>query len=293
MKVDIHADDYAYSLNTSKDIIDCIKSGNLDSFSIICNTPYFEKCMGLLYKEIPYFEYLPLISIHLCLPEGKTESGLLPMSWEKLFLNNYLNKRRLKKELKKEIRRQIEKTQNAIKKCIAIAKDNNVEVKQIGIRIDSHVHTHLIPAVWESLIEVIDENNYEIEYIRNPKEPILPFAKNNLLSYGIVNIIKNRILMAYSKKVDKYCDEHKLAKMFMWGLCMSGHMDIDRIKKIYPDMYKYAKERNRDLEILFHPGTALKEEYLKEMNIDYFNDFNSSGNRRIEKEAVLRIKEVI
>ena len=43
--VDIHADDYGYSLNTSKDILDCIKADNLDSFSIICNMPAFEESM--------------------------------------------------------------------------------------------------------------------------------------------------------------------------------------------------------------------------------------------------------
>ena len=293
MNIDIHADDFGYSLNTSKDIIECVKSGNLNSFSIICNTSHFDDCMEYLYNEIPSFDYLPLISVHINLPEGFSTSKSLPMSWGKLFINSYLNKNKLKKEIKKEIKNQIEKTWGAIKKCIEIAEQNNVEVKQNGLRLDSHVHTHLIPVVWESMIEVIEENNYDVEFIRNPKEPLKPFKVDSLLSYGVANILKNRILMTYSGKVDDYCEKHGLNKMYMWGLTMSGHMDFARIKKIYPKMIEYCEERNRDLEILFHPGLALEDEYSKEMNANYFKDFNSSKNRNIEKDSVLRIKEVI
>ena len=293
MKVDIHADDYGYSINTSKDIIECVKKGNLNSFSILCNMSCFDECMDLLYQEIPSFKYMPLLSIHINLPEGIMDSNYLPLSWVNLFLGSIFRKSILKKEIKKVIKDQIDKTQVVIDKCINIAKENGIEVKQKGIRLDSHVHTHLIPVVWESLVEVIDENNYDVEFIRNPKEPIIPFMKRNIFSYGLANIIKNRILMFYSKKVDKYCDSHNLNKMYMWGLLMSGHMDYDRIKDVYPNVIDYCKNKNRDLEILFHPGLALKDEYSDEKNLDYYNDFNSSKFRTIEKNSVLRIEEIV
>ena len=47
--VDIHADDYGYSINTSKDMLECMKAGALDSISIICNTKWFEYSMEMLY----------------------------------------------------------------------------------------------------------------------------------------------------------------------------------------------------------------------------------------------------
>lgn len=287
--VDIHADDYGYSINTSKDMLECMKKGCLNSFSIICNNAKFEESMDMLYEAIPSFPFLPLISVHINLPEGKGD--ILPLSWAKLFLSN----NSIKSELKKEIKHQIEKINEVVEKCIEIANNCGIPVNQRGIRLDTHIHTHPIPVVWNSLIEVIDEEKYHIEYIRNPKEPIIPFIKNVSLipSYGITNIIKNRILMFYSRKIDKYCDEHKIEKMYMWGLCMSGHMDFDRIKKIYPDMLKYASSHNRKLELLFHPGMALESEYSEEMNKDYFRDANLSKNRHIEKDAVMRIKEII
>ena len=287
--VDIHADDYGYSINTSKDMLECMKKGCLNSFSIICNNAKFEESMDMLYEAIPSFPFLPLISVHINLPEGKGD--ILPLSWAKLFLSN----NSIKSELKKEIKYQIEKVNEVVEKCLEIANSCGIPVNQRGIRLDAHIHTHPIPVVWNSLIEVIDEEKYHIEYIRNPKEPIIPFIKNVSLipSYGITNIIKNRILMFYSRKIDKYCDEHKIEKMYMWGLCMSGHMDFDRIKKIYPDMLKYASSHNRKLELLFHPGMALESEYSEEMNKDYFRDANLSKNRHIEKDAVMRIKEII
>ncbi len=295
-KIDIHADDYAYSTHTSMDILDCIKQGKLDSFSIICNTDYFEESMELLYKTIPSLDFLPLISVHLDIPEGESDSDLFPMSWGALFFASYTPKRKeVKAALKKELKRQIDKTQEVIERCIQIAKENGVKTKQEGIRLDSHIHTHLIPVVWDALTEVIDEEDYGIEYIRNPKEPLLPFLKEISLipSYGIANIIKNRILMLYSGKVDRYCERHKLDKMYMWGLTMSGHMDFERIERLYPAMSEKAKKDGRILELLFHPGQALMEEYGREMNRNYFNNANASLNRTIEKEAVMHIEEVV
>ena len=295
VKVDIHADDYGYSLNTSEDILDCMKEGKLDSFSVICNTKWFDESMELLYKTIPSLPFLPLISIHLNLPEGKQVSDLLPMSWGKLFLSSYGFKRKqIKEAIKSELKTQIDVSQKAIDKCILIAKEHGVACKQKSIRLDSHVHTHLIPVVWTALTELIQEENYDVEYIRNPKEPLMPFLRKTSLwpTYSLVNFVKNRILMFYSGKVDKYCEQHGLDKIFMWGLVMSGHMDYDRIQNIYPDMLKTAEKNNRTLEILFHPGKAELSEKSAEMNDGYFSDFNSSENRHIEKNAVMEIKKI-
>lgn len=298
--VDIHADDYGYSLNTSKDILDCLKVGKLDSISIICNTNAFEESMDLLYKEIPNLPYLPLMSVHLNLVEGfnlsntplLSKNGINNSSWADLFIASFGGmKSDLKEQAKQEIKAQINKTNEVIKKCIDIAKKNNVEYKQKGLRIDSHVHTHPIPVVFDALVEVIKEEKYNVEYIRNPKEPLVPFIKNVNLwkTYGIVNFAKNIILNIFSIKVDKYCKKHGIGLMYMWGLVMSGHMDYDRIQKLYNDMENYSNKHNKKLELLFHPGIGLKDEYSNEKNIEYFNDFNSSENRKEEKDAVMRI----
>lgn len=287
--IDIHADDYGYSLNTSKDILDCIKSGNLDSFSIICNMPRFEESMQLLYDAIPSLKFLPTMSIHINLPEGIFDNDFFPKTWGQLFLT--INNDKNRTIIKEEIIKQIDKTQEVINKCLEIAKKNSIPCKQKSIRIDSHIHTHLIPVVWDALVLAIEEKKYDVEYIRNPKEPIIPFIKHPN-GYGLVNLLKNRILMFYSRKVDDYCDLHDIEKVYMWGLMMSGHMDFDRINSVYVDMANYASSHNRKLVLLFHPGQATRDEHSSAVNEEYFVNANLSNNRRIEKEAVMRISEV-
>ena len=300
--IDIHADDYGYTLNTSKDILDLMKDGLLDSISIIPNTSYFDESMELLYESIPSLPFLPLLSVHLNLIDGYNLSNTSLLSkndknvksWGEIFIISIGGmKKVLKKQLKAEIKVQIDKAESVISKCIEIAIDNGVPCFQKGIRIDSHIHTHSIPMEFEALIEVIKEEHYNVEYIRNPKEPLIPFIKNIGLGYKPINLVKNIILNILSIKIDKYLDKNNMKKMYMWGLVMSGEMDFDRIKKLYPQMKKYAYKKNRKLEILFHPGLALESEYREELNKEDMKNANTSNNRIVEKKAVMNMKELI
>ena len=74
-KIDIHADDYALTVNTSKDMLDCMKAGKLNSISIVPNTSSFDQCMDMMYEAIPSLPYLPLMSVHLDFVEGRSLAG--------------------------------------------------------------------------------------------------------------------------------------------------------------------------------------------------------------------------
>ena len=50
-KVDVHADDYGLTLNTSKDIMEGINAGKLNSISIMPNTTCFEEAREYFYKK--------------------------------------------------------------------------------------------------------------------------------------------------------------------------------------------------------------------------------------------------
>ena len=166
--VDIHADDYGYSISTSLDILECLKAGKLDSISLMSNMKAFDESMDILEKEIPNLPFLPKMSVHLNIPEGISKENEFPMSWGKLFLVSYsFSRKKIKDALKKELKDQIDKAWIRTEKCIEIAKENNIPFNQHGIRLDSHIHTHLIPVVWDALMEVIEEDNYDVEYIRN------------------------------------------------------------------------------------------------------------------------------
>lgn len=304
---DIHADDYALTLNTSKDMLECMRAGKLDSISIVPNMSCFEKCMELLYEEIPGLPFLPLLSVHLDFVEGRSLAGkaaapdlvkpgtdLMGLGWGGLFAASYLpaKRRRVKEQLKREIRAQLAKAQQAIEKCIRLAKENGVSCGQKGMRIDSHQHAHMIPVVWEAVLEAVREEGYSLEYIRNSKELLGIFLTDVSLygTYRPVNFVKNRLLSLYSHKVDRYCRENGMEQMYLWGLVMSGRMDRERIERLYGKMKRRARKDGRTLEILFHPGLTLPGEVTSEIAEEAAKDFYLKKDRHVEKEAVLGVQ---
>ena len=70
-EIDVHADDYALTVHTSADILECMKKGKLNSISIVPNMSCFEECMDMLYKAVPTLPFLPAMSVHLDFVEGK------------------------------------------------------------------------------------------------------------------------------------------------------------------------------------------------------------------------------
>lgn len=298
MKIDIHADDYALTPNTSKDILKCIKQGKLDSISIVPNMSCFEECMEMLYKAIPELPFLPLMSIHVNLVEGiplfKGSDDIPPYecsSWGKLYMYNWIigKSSPIRISIEDEVKAQIIKCQKAIDECIEIAKKSGTSCRQKGLRIDSHQHTHMIPMVWNACIKASKTVNAKLEYIRNSYEPLMVFLNNKEArsSYRLVNIVKNRILAIHSKKADRLCDELKLDKMCLWGLIMSGNMDINRVSSLYKNVSNLADRKSRTLEILFHPGEALSFEINDELDAEAVIGFYLNDGRKNEMETVM------
>ncbi|MCR5107744.1 MAG: ChbG/HpnK family deacetylase [Lachnospiraceae bacterium] len=297
--IDIHADDYALTKNTSSDILECMQKGKLNSISIVPNSACFDECMEMLYSAIPSLPFLPCMSVHINLVEGLclTDSGFgkyMDFSWGKLFLYSYIlpPRNNIRTGIRKEISAQIKKCKSAIDKCLEIAAENNVRCSQRNLRLDSHQHTHHLPIVWKSITSVVREEKYDIEYIRCSREPLSVFLSDTGLftSYRPVNAVKNMILAMYSGKIDRYCQEKGLRKMYLWGLLMSGKMDHSRVSRLKGSMEKKAVANGRDLEILFHPGIALSDEIGKEINPEAAKEFYLSSNRTLEKDAVLRFQ---
>lgn len=308
-EIDIHADDYALTINTSKDMLDCMEAGKLDSISIVPNMSCFRECMELLYEAVPRLPFLPLLSVHLDFVEGNCLAGakevpllvrkgsnLTGLSWGGLFKLSYLPHKRnaAKKQLKKEIKAQIAVIRNVTEHCMELAAKNKVPFKQKGLRIDSHQHAHMIPVVWEALTEVIAEENYAVEYIRNSKEVLGAFLSEVSFwkTYRPVNFVKNRLLSLYSHKIDRYGKARSLHKMYLWGLIMSGYMDYDRVVRLYPKIAAKAEKEGRVLEILFHPGITLPEEVTEEIGKEAAEDFYTLSDRRVEKETVMRMEKI-
>lgn len=309
IELDVHADDYALTVHTSQDILECMKKGKLDSISVMVNMSCSGECIDMLIKEIPELPFLPQMSVHLDFVEGKCLAGggevpllagkgsnLIGLSWENLFiLSFHPGKRKAAKEqLKKEIRAQLSEGWREIRRCMEEAERHHIPCAQKKMRIDSHQHAHMIPVVWEALTEVIAEEKYEVEYIRNSKELLGVFLADFSLwkTYRPINFVKNRLLYLFSFKVDRYVEEHSMQQMYLWGLVMSGHMDYDRIVRLYPAIEKKAEKEHRKLEFCIHPGQMLDEEVTEEVGRHAAEDFYLYSDRQVEKDAVMRLSQL-
>lgn len=293
-KIDVHADDYGITMNTSKEMMEGINAGKLRSISIMPNMSCFEEAAKYYFSNLEEGKS-PLLSVHLNFMEGYClskkqevrdlvdEKGLFTLSWIQLVKYNYSLRKRaiLKEQLKKEIKAQIEKV------------DNAYHLFEKGkLRIDSHQHTHMIPLVMEAAIEVIKENNYPVEYIRLSKEPWSVYLKQVrlLTTYRPVNLVKVMILNYFSHKDERLLKAVGLKPMLLSGVMLSGKMDASRLKTLIPGLKACAERKALPLEILFHPGTGLKEEMGEEFNHFDANEFYLSPNRKIEYESMMELK---
>lgn len=288
MNLILHADDYAYNTDVSKDIIDCAVNGTLHRISIIPNSPSFEQSMELL--ENANIDVLRTIHFSIsegpCLADKKelpllvNEQGMFKLSFFKLLFMSFGPKRKeLKREIKLEIKAQYEKVLPYLNE----------------VNIDSHVHYHMIPLVLRTVLEVVDESGRDIEYIRIPAEPLMPFIKHTELwsTYSPINFVKNivlNVLELYSRKrLKKYKD--KTAVFF--GVALSGHMDIERVSALLPDFVTIAKKRGMKLEVLAHPGKALSADTVLDPGNHEYSKAPLSEDRHVEKKMFMEIHKYL
>jgi len=289
--VDFHADDYAISLNNSKRMLELLHTGKLDSFSIIANMSCYRECIDLLKKEWNKLERKPLVAVHINLIDGlwlsSSEDEIIHNSWGKLFLCSFLGqggRKQLKQQLTAEIKAQISRVYEDTRDLL----DN--EGNSVGLRLDSHVHTHMIPIVFDSMIEALKQLNLldKVSYIRNSCEPVKMFYKTPGVkgTFPFINAVKNIILNILGRRVKRRLSTLNISTGMLWGLMMSGKMDHERVSLLLPQMTAYAADKDLYLEILCHPGIVLPEEKLKEYGPDDLEAF-FSPNREIEYIMIL------
>ncbi|MDD2972486.1 MAG: ChbG/HpnK family deacetylase [Lachnospiraceae bacterium] len=300
MKIDIHADDYALSGYASEILLQLLKEQKLDSISIMPNMSCYEVCMKRLHEEWENFPKKPLISVHLNLMEGHCVSdaekvpqlvdqrGFFKCSWGSLFLGSYGFGARgeLQREIQVELAAQIHRVRKDLP-------------KGCELRLDSHQHTHMIPVVRLAMFTAIDElPQHTVAFVRDSREPLAPFLKKISLvpSYGLVNLVKNILLNIYATPLERGLRERGIRTSLLWGLNMSGHMDIERIKVIYPQMVQYFTGKQEKIqkeigienriELLFHPGIVLPIEINEEYVKPDFVEFHMAEGRKVERHAV-------
>ena len=273
------ADDYGLCENVSMRIQKLIDRGVLNKVSV------FPNFLDVSNDEI--FKNKSLrISLHLNLVEGKCMSDSkkidLLSSPDGLFKNTFAGLLKLSliygKKFEDQAYEEI-KTQCLYWKGLL--------PEGVPFCIDSHQHTHMIPGVFKAMMRVLEDEKIDVEYMRIPDEPILPFIKTPslYLTYSGVNVIKQWIL----KILWKINKRKKTPNSLFMGILFSGKMDEKRVLKILLQYMKTAEKEDRDIEVLFHPG------YLEDGEFDFkntvFKKFYISRSRKTEYDSLIKLSE--
>ena len=307
-----------------------MESGALNGVSIMPNSPYLQECTQMLAEacatrktsasskdsgfsdgtDVPESDTIrsvaglsrpnPPVSltIHLNLVEGKALSplhkvssltdpdGVFRPSFGKLLLVSCVPvlRGRFLHQIRTEFRHQIRRCKPYF--------DDPAFCQQI--RLDSHVHFHMIPVVFDAMIQAAKLEDLHPSYIRIPKEPVFLYLKHlpclehvrpvNFLKVLILNLLALRARLRYgSTPLDA-------APALFSGVMLSGYMSKKNVRAILPDFLALCKKKNQGLEMLFHPGAVCSEAELSQVTSADDKTFFTDAGRSEEAEALTKLK---
>lgn len=287
--IEYHADDYGLFPGQSKRILECHDRGLLNGVSVIPNSDHLDTCMELLrpvQKDVAVTVHLNLIEGHcLCNPEEVpllvNPEGVFRVSFGNLLVHSFLPDRRAYREqLKKEIRAQIYAVLPFLEKGAAV-------------RLDGHAHYHMLPVVFDALMDVIWQEHLNVSYIRVPREHMSLYLRHwrvlqdfpavNLLKVLILNILARRNTRKYRSFLDT------LEQRVFLGVFLSGRMYRENVAMILPETIRLAQKRHQGIEILAHPGGVYEPQDIVRLTNQNDVAFLTSDCRR--KEAALFLFE--
>ena len=276
------ADDYGLDKESSERIAECVKKGILNKVSVFPNFGDID------FDKISDEKNIKL-SLHLNLVEGKCmadakkidliadEEGNFRHTFGGLLKSSILCGKKFYAQVYEEIRAQV-------------VYWKNVVPEGTPFFIDSHQHTHMIPAVFRAMTDVLEHEKIKVDYLRIPAEPLIPFLKTPSLyfTYSPINIIKQwllNFLWLFNKGKAK---KQKLPTAYFFGILFSGKMDRKRVEKILPHYITLSEKHKKDTEVLFHPG-YIEENMLPDDKNIVFGKFYLSENRRKEFDSAMNL----
>ncbi len=228
----INADDFGFTRDVNAGIVHAHRSGVLTSTTLMANGEAFEDAVRLA-KETPTLD----IGAHLVLVQGQSLLDGQPLPETPLQLLGVLAKRGL--NVYAELKAQIEKI-----------RDNGLRISHL----DSHKHTHLVPAVFRTVVKLADE--FGIRWVRLPLDSTVRLGR---LSCAVGNRYYRRF--ADGKNV-------RMTDQFL-GFRLTGSLTEETFAEAL------NKLEDGTAEFMCHPGylgdelrqarTRLKESRLREL----------------------------
>jgi len=269
----LNADDFGMSKAFNDAILKGFEVGLLKSTSLTANGVAFDDAVS---RIIPQAQGLS-IGVHLNIIEGKALTNGLNLLCDKnnefnnsyigLILKSYGTKRKeFLNQVEQEFRTQIEKV-------LSVYPDVS--------HIDSHVHTHAIPPIFELVCKLAQE--YKIPYIRTQGEKpyIVPYWKMTVNKEFAVNILKNVLLNSFTflnkpvaKKYGLKTNDYQIGVLYT--LMMSD-------KSLYYGLKSLKKKDKKLVESLIHPCL-----YTDEKRDNHSVEFEITQN----KELIKKIKDM-
>ena len=237
----LNADDFGISKSLNRAILEGYQYGLLRSASLVANGDAFEEATTSIIPQCPDLG----VGIHLNVFEGfalcddlttlTDSNGRFNNSFLKLLIKSYNPKEKdFFPELEREFRRQIEKIMSKTKVT----------------HIDSHVHIHAIPRIFELVCRLAKE--YGIKQVRTQFEKpyIIPDLKKHLTFKYPINIIKTMILGFFTVFNEANIHKYELqTNDYLIGILYTSMMDALTIS--YGAMA--TKYDNIVVEALIHP----------------------------------------
>ena len=165
------------------------------------------------------------------------------------------------------------------------------------IRIDSHVHVHMIPGVFLAMCRALRDSGREVEHIRFSAETFSIYVKTPQIWKYIrpINIVKASLTKLFSYKdlriLRRYGYEDKIG--LFYGLGFAGKMYGNHVKTILDKYIEYASREHKSLEVLFHPGGIQKGEVFLSGCPDSYKRYYYSDDRAREAEMLKQLKSII
>ena len=303
MKFIFHADDFGINEEQSLLILSCSEgcggSGPLNSTSMLVGSPAAKECAEMI---APFVKAGRIrIGLHLNLVEGPCcapaaeiptlvdDRGMLSLGFAGMLAKTHIpGAAPLKRDIAQEIGAQLDR----FLELFPEERDH--------LRVDSHQHFHLIPAVFDALLCALEERGCVLEYLRIPAEPVAPYRaiKENRKNYPPINYVKNRLLNALWSQ-DRAIVRKRLgcdADVFVrersatfYGLMLSGRMEYAATPAMVAAFEDEAAKRDTATEILFHPGGIDDISQCLDPKLAGFTDFYLSPHRTLERESLRAI----
>lgn len=283
VSVEYHADDYGLFPTQSRRILDCAENGVLNAVSVMTNGPHLAACM----EAFQPYSGRAALSVHLNFMEGRAfcpglltdGTGIFHTSFGALLLHSFLPDRgKYRAALREEIRAQI----HGLLPYLGEGR---------GIRVDGHAHYHMLPVVFDALMDVIREEGLSVSYIRVPADPIRLYLRHwgALEGFRPVNLVKVLVLDLLAwRNTRKYRDffQRTERRVFL-GVLFSGNMRLQNVSAVLPEAEALAARKGWGVEILAHPGGVYEPEDVEALTHRDDRAFLTSASREREAEMFI------